>query len=125
MKLPEIKDLVMWDNRIGVVVGFGTDYVLCYGIGKDPIYISFDKFEKDEVITDIKATSLYDFQEAIGENVYDPMMYVTSCRVLETAKVVDQRGDSVYFVTLHDYDSDEVVLRTIRRYRNLLFWSKP
>jgi hypothetical protein len=125
MKLPEINELIMWDNRFGIVLSHGPDHLLCRGLANEPLYVAYKEFDYDRVFTNIATTDLYDFQEAIGENVYDPLSHVTNCRVLETAKVINPVANIEYLVTLHDYVAHTIVVRAIRRYGdNHLYWAK-
>ena len=96
MKL-EIGQLILWDNRFGVITEIFNTHVKCEGFPNflrlTDFFVEMREFHAGRVLTDIQTTSVYEFQEAIGENIYDPRGYAEGYRVLEAAKNMSGRYD--------------------------------
>lgn len=133
MRRPEINDLVLWDNRFGIVTQITETGAICVGMyGRYPLnkfVVQLKEFDDGKAFTDIQTASLYEFQESIGENVYDPGGYAEGFRVLEVAKNMSGRvceNKPIYWVKLYNKELHELKSAHVYRadFNGHLYWGK-
>lgn len=128
-----IGTLLLYGNRFGIVreLRDGNGW-LCEGLATSfsNRFFLVHRNMLHSVKFDIPMTNLYDFEVAVGENIYDSFAYAKNCKILETTKNASGRvGDDplpVYFVKAYDPDADKLVWLTVSRFGDgHLRWHKP
>lgn len=137
MKEVPIGTLVLFNNRFGIVRahvdtdkwGYRLAYISCEGMANSTFHdrvFTINNWDYDKIIFNVETKTLYEFEEAIGENVYDSFAYARNSRVLETTKVEKEITPGVeYWVKLYNPDIGRLITLAVCRYEDgHLRWTK-